>query len=426
MNRRLAALVVAATAVSAPAHAADIVLPGAAPLISQVSIYDWSGFYLGIGGGTGYILDEVNSTALGGSSVSGLGGQGFFGKVTAGYDYDFGNGFVLGGLAVGRYGDIDTKVSIPSLAASGKLKADWGFDVLARAGYTITPRTLAFVVGGYSYQNFDLTSSLPGVASEWDDSGYTVGFGLETAFRDNLTWSGGYRFSQYSGKNIGALGGIEINPTIHTFHSSLNYRFGGGPSARSQAPVDYDWTGFKIGASIGGGVARNKINTNLGGGSSLDSLITEGFIGNVSVGYDHEIGSRFVAGIQLGAQYLGASSSATVAGVTATTKADDFGFEAVLRAGYKPNEYTMGYVVGGYVYQNLSASLSTPAVSVDKGVNAFTIGTGGELALTERVTGFVEYRYTIYEDIDLSALGATVTLEPTSHTVQVGARIKLY
>ncbi len=420
MHNRLAATVFAAMAVTVPAKAADIFIPGSQPLTSQVSIYNWSGFYLGVGGGTGYVLDEVSSVA--GSSISGIGGQGFFGKLTAGYDYDFGNGFVLGGQLVGRYGDIDTTFSIPAVPFSVDGKADWGFDALARVGYTITPRTLAFILGGYSYQNFEVTTPLGGSES-WGKSGYTVGFGLETAFRNNLTWSGSYRFSKYSGSNIGILGLIEVDPAIHTFHSSINYRFGGGPSERSQAPIEHDWTGIKIGGSIGGGISREKITTPLGGGTTLDSLITEGYIGNVSIGYDHEFGSRWVGGIQLGAQYIGASASATIAGITATAEADDFGFEAVLRGGYKFNDYTLGYVVGGYAYQNLSASLSGPVpLSVDKGVNAFTIGTGTELALSERMTGFVEYRYTVYEDINLG----DTTFEPTSHTVRVGAKLKIF
>jgi len=423
MNKKFAATIVTALAAVVPAKAADVFIPEAPVLTSETSIYDWSGFYIGIGGGTGYVLDEISSPVLG-STISGWGGQGYFGKVQVGYDHMFSNGFVVGAQLVGRYGDINTSASIPLVAVSTEIKGDYGFDAIARLGYAVTPRTLAYVMGGYSWQNFELSSTLPGLSSEWSDSGYVVGFGLETAFRNGWTWGGSYRFSKYSGTNIGPLGGIEVNPAVHSFHSSINYRFGGGPSDVTREPVNYDWTGLKIGGAISGGVALNKVNGALGL-FSIDSLATEGFLGEVTLSYDREFGanSRWVFGAQLAAQFIEASSSSTVAGVTLRAEAENFGFDALLRGGYKLNDYTLGYVIGGYTWQEVTASLSFPALAVTEGLNGFTIGTGTELALNERLTGFIEYRYTMYEDFDL---GVVANVESSSHTVRVGAKWKLF
>ncbi|MEM9105296.1 MAG: porin family protein, partial [Pseudomonadota bacterium] len=80
---------------------------------------------------------------------------------------------------------------------------------------------------------------------------------------------------------------------------------------------------------------------------------------------------------------------------------------------------------GGYTYQELFASASFGGVTEtrDIGVNALTLGTGTELALNERTSAYIEYRYTIDEDVDL---GSLLTIEPTSHTVRVGAKFKLF
>jgi outer membrane immunogenic protein len=422
MKTRFTATLIAALAATAPATAADDFIPGMGKLTSQTSIYNWTGFYLGIGGGTGIILDEMSVPALGGSSISGVGGRGYFGKLTAGYDHAFSNGVVVGGAVSGRYGDVDTSWSIPGIPFTSEVKADYGVDVIGRLGYEITPRTIAYVLGGYSWQHFELSATSPAVSTSWNDNGYVVGIGTETAFRNNWTWASEYRYAKYSGTSVAAFGGATIDPVIHAFHSSLNYRFGGGPSGQTRPPVIHNWSGIKIGGAVSVGVALNKVTTT-GGTMTFDGLSTEGFLGEVNIGYDREFGEKWLAGVVLAAEYVDASSSATAAGTTITAKADDFGFDALLRVGRKFNDYTLGYVIGGYSWQNMSASISAPATTTSVGVNGFSIGSGTELALSEKLTGYVEYRYTQYEDVNL---GAVATLEPSSHTVRVGAKFKLY
>ncbi|MEX3010010.1 outer membrane protein [Hoeflea sp. TYP-13] len=422
MKKTNSAIVIAMLAATAPAGATEPFRLFSSPLTGQTSVYDWTGFYIGIGGGTGFLIDEVNIPAFGATSISGVGGRGYFGKLTVGYDHLFSNGVVVGGAISGRYGDVDTSWSVTGVPLTGELKADYGIDVIGRLGYTIAPRTLAYVLGGYSWQHFELSSTAPAFSTGWNDSGFVVGIGTETAFRNNWTWSSEYRYSQYSGTSIAALGGVGIDPATHMFHSSLNYRFGGGPSGIERASFVHDWTGFKVGAAVSVGASLNKVTT-AGGTITFDGLATEGYLGEINIGYDREFGERWVAGVVLAAEYIGASSSATSAGTTVSAKADDFGFDALLRIGRKFNDYTLGYVIGGYTWQNLSASISAPAATTDVSVNAFSIGTGTELALSEKTSAYVEYRYTMYEDVNL---GGVATIEPSSHTVRVGAKFKLY
>lgn len=416
MVYRILTALMASMAVSGPVAASDYFQP----LNSQDGLYDWSGVWIGIGGGTGLIIDEVTAPILG-TTISGIGGRGYFGKLTVGYDHAFSNGVVVGASVSGRYGDVDTSWSVPGIPFNGTVTADYGVDVIGRLGYAITPRTLAYVLGGYSWQHFKLSSSSHLVAGSWDDNGYVVGIGTETAFRNNWTWASEYRYSSYSGASIAGFGGASIDPVTHAFHSSLNYRFGGGPSGQSRDPIAYEWSGLKVGAAFSLGVAINKFTTT--GGATYDGLATEGYLGEINIGYDREFGERWLAGVVLAAEYIEASSSATAAGITVSAAADDFGFDALLRVGRKFNDHTLGYLIGGYSWQKLSASISVPAISTSVGVNGFSIGSGSEFVLSDTITGYVEYRYTRYEDINL---GALTTVDPSSHTVRVGAKLKLY
>lgn len=119
--------------------------------------------------------------------------------------------------------------------------------------------------------------------------------------------------------------------------------------------------------------------TTIGGTFTFDGLATEGYPVEANIGYDWEFGGRWVAGVVLAAEYISAPVSSTVAGATTLrAQADDFGFDALGRVGYKFNDYTLGYVIGGHTWQRGEASISVPSISLDKGLNAVPIGTGTE------------------------------------------------
>lgn len=133
---------------SAPVMAADLVVEDQAPILSGESVYDWSGFHLGIGGGRGLVVHDLSTPVLGGLGLDGIGGEGIFGQVSAGYDFVFNNGIVLGAEVSGRYGNIETSLDIAGIpflfpGLDADLTAEYGFDVIGRLGYTVTPNTLA-------------------------------------------------------------------------------------------------------------------------------------------------------------------------------------------------------------------------------------------------------------------------------------------
>lgn len=418
MRIRITTAVAATLAISVPATAADLyVAPEPpAPLISGESVYNWTGFRIGLGFGTVMMNNDLRTPGILGTTFGGLGDRGFVGTLSAGYDHTLANGVVVGASVQGRWGDADT--SITGGGTTAEIKADYGFDAVARLGYSITPRTLAYVLGGYSWQHYKLSGTGPAVSQNWGTSGYVLGFGTETAIANNWTWSSEYRYANYGTESIPAYAG-SVDPVVHSFYTSLNYRPAGGPSGQTMAPVAYDWNGLKVGGALGIGVALNKIS---GSGTVLDKMSNEAFLAEANIGYDREFGSHWLGGVVLAAGYDGGRSQFVSGAGVSNSKTEDFGFDAMVRVGRKFNGQTLGYIIGGYSWQQMSTTIAGAGTN-STGVSGFTIGTGAEFALSEKLTAFVEYRYSGYQDYNVTP---AITVDPSDHSVRVGAKWKLY
>ncbi len=424
------ALLLAANA----AHAADPQLP---------SGMSWSGVYVGAGVGAGAVVHRFEITdGVDSASFNGLGGEGLFGQVTAGYDTMVSDRILLGGFIDAHFGNIGPTIELSSggaTLASIELTNSYGFDAGARLGYLVTPSTLAYVLGGYGWQRFELKAGIPGGPSfsdSEDRSGYVLGVGMETAVAGNWTLKTEYRYSNYGNDTVADLGGalLKIEPSTHTFHVGANYRFGAqdGGAASFAAPA-YGWTGFYAGGALGAGAVAHDLAINPGGGIvDVNGIGGEGVFGEASVGYDHDFGT-WVAGVMLDARYSGIATKldAAVIGFEAKLEAD-YGFDVLARAGMKLDESTLAYVLGGYSWQHFdlnAAVVGGPSTSlIDWNSSGFTVGGGLETAVTGNVTVGLEYRYTQFAGEDFSAqLGApagTLELEPSFHTVRLGLKYK--
>ncbi|MEM6463880.1 MAG: outer membrane beta-barrel protein [Pseudomonadota bacterium] len=424
---------VAALVASSPVMAADLVPVEPAPAIVGVPVYDWSGFYIGIGGGHGAVVHDVTSPIpfLGGANFNGIGGEGIFGELTVGYDFAFNNGFVLGAQVNGRYGNIETSIDLLGPFIGADVTAEYGFDVIARLGYTVAPNTLAYVLGGYTWQRFETSVNAfgIGIGYDFDESGYVLGLGLEHAIRDNWTVKGEYRYSDYGSHDGGILGVglINVEPSMHTLHYSLNYRFNGGPSQRTVAPLNYNWTGLKVGVAAGGGGLVHELSTPILGGNSINGIGAEGFLGELNVGYDFEVGSNFVLGIVGAVRTTNIKTELNLPIAFAGTADIEAGtgYDVLARAGYKLGDRTLAYLVGGYTYQEFDVNFPGFGSVIDWDQDGWTIGSGMEVAFSDRITGYAEYRYSQYSGEDFGT-GGLLDLEPSSHTVRAGAKFKLF
>lgn len=386
-----------------------------APLMPGSSLYDWNGIYAGVGGGYG-------------AAIEGIGGEGLFGEAIVGYDYMFDNGFLVGIAATGRIGDIKASAVSDVNGVDSELIAKYGFDIYGRLGYTLTPETLGYALLGFTWQRFEVNAL--GGGANYNLGGVVLGLGTETALSGNWTLRHEYRYSQYASLDlIGIILGID--PSVHTFHTGLNYRFNGGPSSQTTAPIDYDWSGLKVGFAVGAGATIHEFSETFLLDGTYNGIGTDGFLGDVNIGYDHDLGNGFVVGAILAANLTNMGEDFEIVfGETVDLKSD-YGFDVMLRVGKVIGSRTLAYVVGGYTWQHFELSASgTLDFTTDWGASGYTVGTGVEFALSERISGYSEYRYSSYssEEWTVPVLVNTTTISdrPSSHTARFGLKMKLY
>lgn len=266
-------LLLALTAVAAftgSASAADLAArPYTKAPVPVAPAYNWTGFYI-FGGGGGGLWDadsNVQSTgvvgALGSAGPAGaaltrdqrLGGDGWFGTVGAGYDWQFNGRWVFGIFGDGQFGDIRGSVSDPVFNVEGREKLRTSYAAGVRLGWLVAPNVNSYVNAGYSgseWSGSTLTSLAGGLGAFTTPSfrrdGWFVGGGVENNldfFGINAPgwfWKTEYRSAFYDrislpesfGPGTGFTGltgtAVTFKPWVQTISTSLVYRFNwGGP-----------------------------------------------------------------------------------------------------------------------------------------------------------------------------------------------------
>lgn len=246
------ALLLAATAFTAPAFAADVVYeepmaPAPMPMAIAPVESGWSGFYLGVQAGGAFNPDEPdflglessfgNNTAVPGLTAGANSGfaantigaafgnsfgssfdSGFIGGAHAGYDFQF-DRVVVGALVDINGMDISVRQGAFSNTPAFYV-AERSLDYLAtarlRAGYLITPMALAYVTGGLAYGEVDYSFSTDSpvvtgngrsnatargasVFDDEDEFGYSVGGGMEVKVTNNLSFGAEYLYTNLGG-----------------------------------------------------------------------------------------------------------------------------------------------------------------------------------------------------------------------------------
>jgi outer membrane immunogenic protein len=252
-------LVIALSALAAftgSAMAADLAPRPYVKAPPPVMAPSWTGFYI-FGGGGGGIWDANDYPRLTGAGTPlGInqkqGGDGWFGTVGAGYDWQFNGNWVFGLLADGQFGGLKGSIVDPTnpvtgpITGSETMKDAWAAG--ARLGYLVAPNVLSYVNGGYSgsyWSGSTLLSSFSGLPSgrhtnSFDVNGGFVGGGVENNLNIFGISSPGwfmkteYRAAYYGNKNVNELfdatglsngRDIAFKPFVQTISTSLVYRF---------------------------------------------------------------------------------------------------------------------------------------------------------------------------------------------------------
>jgi outer membrane immunogenic protein len=242
----LAMSVGSAVAADLPSKKAPVLLPPPPPPAL------WTGFYVGLN--AGYSWEERSAVAVGTSPfvpfpAIGIVGSGalssdsgsFIGGGQIGYNYQFGNNFVVG-IEADIQGLAGSNTSVTGVSTLGGLigtigaskSVDYLGTVRGRVGYLITPSLLVYGTGGLAYGQTNLTASVfqtingvTGSASTaFSDTrvGWTAGGGVEWLFLPQ--WSAKVEYLYYDLGNVASA-------------STLSYDSGIGAVATTQASADF-------------------------------------------------------------------------------------------------------------------------------------------------------------------------------------------
>lgn len=385
----------ALVATGASAQAADLPAKAKPYYKAPVArVYDWTGFYIGVNGGTGFgrsytQLGDFN----GGNASSRLGGWGALGGGQIGYNWQYGNLFGLGNVVLGVETDIQgagfkddrTCEYFCSPGISGfsvNQKLDWFGTVRGRVGVATGP-VLSYFTGGFAYGGVDttITSQFTGAAGTSSFSntrtGWTLGSGVEAALGGN--WTGKIEYLYVSlgtqtGSNPTAAAPFLFRSEVyeHVFRAGLNYRI--GEHAMYVAEPVARWAGFYGGFDVGSAASINRSSLSFPfmGVTFTDKFnlsSTNGFTGGGQVGYNLQ-SANWVVGVE--ADFQGSSQrddkacefSCAPPAFTATLdqKLEWLG-TARGRVGYSVGS-TLFYFTGGAAYGDVKTNVAGAVFSV--------------------------------------------------------------
>ena len=210
----------------------------------------WTGFYI-FGGGGGGVWDANTfdrATGVGTALSIGQrqGGDGWFGTVGAGYDWQFNNSWVAGVFADGQFGSLRGTIQDPLAQFTGTIKDQDNWAAGLRLGYLVAPNVLSYVNGGYNGSHWSGSTELNLAGfptaihtNSFNLNGVFLGGGVENSLDifgihfPGLFMKTEYRASWYNSKNINELAPLNVpvgrdiafKPFVETVMTSLVYRF---------------------------------------------------------------------------------------------------------------------------------------------------------------------------------------------------------
>jgi outer membrane immunogenic protein len=258
MKKVLLALT-ALAAFTGSAMAADL---GARPYTKApapvMPVYNWTGFYIFGGAGGGVWSANGGVDVTGGPCLvctnTRTGGDGWFGTVGAGYDWQTGPSWVVGIFGDGTFGSLKGNIGDAGIAAVGTTKMETAWAAGGRVGYLVAPNVLSYVNGGYTgtyWTGSTLLDSFTGNAvglhtDRFNTQGWFVGGGVENSLNFfGISAPGWFMKTEYraswldrknlqervDGTNLPTGFDLTFKPLVQTISTSLVYRFnwGGAP-----------------------------------------------------------------------------------------------------------------------------------------------------------------------------------------------------
>jgi opacity protein-like surface antigen len=187
--------------------------------------------------GAGAVTQQAAALLQTPISMSSNGGD-VIGGVQLGCDYQI-NRFVVGIQAMADFAKINSFSSIPQAPLlTTSTTANNLYTATVRAGYLVTPATLAYVKGGAAWTQTKVALVNNGngqsATATFDRTGWTVGAGVEWMFARNWSAFAEYDYADF-GRVTGPLTGtaglaggpivVSLKSQVHTGLVGVNYKF---------------------------------------------------------------------------------------------------------------------------------------------------------------------------------------------------------
>ncbi len=142
-----------------------------------------------------------------------------------GFDRQFGS-LVVGVIAEAGFTNAEdavTAFSITPASYTFTREIDFIGNLRARAGFTVTPKTLVYATGGVGYASLDTgfttTNTVNAVTRDLDDEsiGFVLGAGIEQKIGRHLSFGVEYLYQQYEDESSVRLGNSGTTPATNPF-----------------------------------------------------------------------------------------------------------------------------------------------------------------------------------------------------------------
>jgi outer membrane immunogenic protein len=187
-----------------------------------------------------------------------------------------------------------------------------------------------------------------------------------------------------------------------------------GEVSGPEAAGTTNWTGFYIGAGIGGGAEVLA----LGDTAGTTEVGGEGVFGTVVLGYDRLIGPRWVAGMFADFDFSDISGKVFEANVGGFSFDYNYSWSVGARLGTLLNPATLLYGTAGYTQAEFEF---TGLLNDSRTFDGYFVGAGIEAFLRESWTLKLEYRFS---DFGEDLLGGA-NVDPSLHTARLVLSYKL-
>ncbi|MHA7777063.1 outer membrane protein [Roseibium sp. M-1] len=178
-----------------------------------------------------------------------------------------------------------------------------------------------------------------------------------------------------------------------------------------------DWTGLYVGGNLGW--AFGQFDNKAGNTTDL-GIDTNGIGGGLYTGYNYQVTPNVVVGAEADFSLTDLEKSRSNGGVTLTSKSD-WNSNIRGRVGYAFDRYLV-YGAGGLAIADLEVSGNNDTDS--KTALGWSLGAGGEAAITNNVTARLDYTYQDFGEQDFNLNGTGVSSDFNNSQIRMGLGYK--